>query len=146
MINDIILRKYDEAAHSLLNNAEDCGTRISWGVLKNILKEAYVLKKSLGLINDEWMLVRLNKLDMIWIQAHCLKHVCMYLCTSVNFNLKSAKAAVAHIYNKFHNFKNSWISHEIYVVSCANIPHGIDSVKLRYHYNFEISKRLGDTI
>ena len=117
----------------------------SQGEFSRIFKRS-VLEKSLGLINDEWMLVRLNKLDMIWIQDHSLKHVCMYPCTSVNYNLKSAKAAVAHIYNKFHNFKNSWMSHEIYVVSCANIPHGIDSVKLRHHYNFEISKRLGHTI
>lgn len=65
MINDIILRKYDEPAHSLFNIAEDCGTRISWGVHKNILKEAYMLEKSLALINDEWVLVGLKMLDMI---------------------------------------------------------------------------------
>ena len=70
----------------------------SQGEFSRIFKRS-VLEKSLGLINDEWMLVRLNKLDMIWIQDHSLKHVCMYPCTSVNYNLKSAKAAVAHIYN-----------------------------------------------
>lgn len=36
----------------------------SQGEFSRIFKRS-VLEKSLGLINDEWMLVRLNKLDMI---------------------------------------------------------------------------------